>query len=76
MNATAKAKAPTLTQEQFTTVKLAQIDYTIYSGIEEKFARFLGEEKAQKLLNKCQDKTISQISVCKFVDITDCYQLV
>lgn len=59
-----------MTVAEAKTITLNQVSETIYNDIEAKFEHFLGsKEKAERLLNKHQNKTIYQIALCKFVDI-------
>ena len=59
-----------MTVAEAKTVTLNQVSEVIYNDIEAKFVKFLGsKEKAERLLNKHQNKTVYQIALCKFVDI-------
>ena len=59
-----------MTVAEAKTTTLNQVSTIVYRDIEAKFERFLGsKEKAEKLLNKHQNKTVYQIAMCKYVNI-------
>lgn len=60
---------------EFQTLKMSEVDDTIYNRIESKFRSFCGD-KAKKLLEKYADKPFKEVANCTVIDLTDCFVLV
>ena len=71
----AKSIAAVITAEEFKTMKLYELDDIIFNRVMYAFRRFMGD-KAQKFIHKNINKTLRELSTCKFVDVMQCFTIV
>ena len=71
----AKSIAAVITAEEFKTMKLYELDDVIFNRVMYAFRRFMGD-KAQKFIHKNINKTLRELSTCKFVDVMQCFTIV
>lgn len=71
----AKSMMAQITMEEFKTLKLFELDNVIFNRVMYAFRRFMGD-KARKFIQKNIDKTLSDLSTCKYVDVMQCFTIV
>ena len=71
----AKSIAAVITAEEFKTMKLYELDDVIFNRVMYAFRRFMGD-KAQKFIHKNINKTLRELSTCKFVVVIQWFTIV
>ena len=71
----AKSIAAVITAEEFKTMKLYELDDVIFNRVMYAFRRFMGD-KAHKFIQNNINKTLRELSTCKFVDVMQCFTIV
>lgn len=60
------------TTDEFTSTRVFELDNTTYNKIHDKFAKMVGDKRADKLLWQFKDKTLRELSCNSFVDVLSC----
>jgi len=63
------------TTNEFTSTKVFELDDNTYGKIHDKFAKYVGDKKADDLLWKWKDMTLRELSCNSFVDVLSCIRL-
>ena len=56
--------------------KVFELDNLTYATIRGKFAKIVGDKRADKLMWKWKDKTLRDLSCNSFVDVLSCIQFI